>query len=220
MEAAQTTKANPLVSLLAYGDPQHPITGYDSFRAACESNRGKTLGHLVASTVPDVDTGSLSSIDLRDLCLSDLASAETRMSTVNAAYYSKITMGIVAFVSVISLAALLFNLNVLSKLSERILGRLGRKRAIFGVSILVLIGSVSAAMLGWFVRDGGRKPWTVYGLVYPGEVVTPVPINPWVLALFTFTFVAMAVVGIYGIYIVATRRPRFIELLKKGAGIE
>lgn len=220
MEAAQTTKANPLVSLLAYGDPQHPIAGYDSFRAACESNRGKTLGQLVSGTVPDLDAGRLSSIDLGDLCLSDLAIAETRMATVNAAYYSKILTGIVAFVSVLSLAALLFNLNVLSKLAERILGPVGKRRAIFSISILMLAGSVSAAMLGWFVRDGGRKPWTVYGLVYPGEVVTPVPINPWVLALFTLTFVGMAVVGIYGIYIVATRPPRFIELLKKGAGIE
>jgi len=60
----------------------------------------------------------------------------------------------------------------------------------------------------------------VYGLVYPAEVVTPVPIDPLVLALFTFAFVAMAIVGIYGIYIVATRPLRFIELLKKGAGVE
>jgi hypothetical protein len=60
----------------------------------------------------------------------------------------------------------------------------------------------------------------VYGLVYPAELVTPVSINPWILALFALTFVVMAVVGIYGIYIVATRPLRFIELLRKGAGVE
>jgi len=30
----------------------------------------------------------------------------------------------------------------------------------------------------------------------------------------------MAVVGIYGMYVVSTKRLRFIELLRKGAGVE
>ena len=68
--------------------------------------------------------------------------------------------------------------------------------------------------------ESGRKPWTVYGLLYPSEISTPVPINPVVLAAFTITFVVMAVVGIYGMYIVSTKRLRFIELLRKGAGVE
>jgi cytochrome d ubiquinol oxidase subunit I len=70
------------------------------------------------------------------------------------------------------------------------------------------------------VREVGRSPWTVYGLIYPAELVTPVPINPIVLALFVVVFATIAVVGLYGMYIVATRPPKFLELLKKGAGVE
>jgi cytochrome d ubiquinol oxidase subunit I len=70
------------------------------------------------------------------------------------------------------------------------------------------------------VRDGGRKPWTVYGLLYPEEVVTPVPINPTVLAIFVLIFVAVAIIGLYGMYIVSTKSLKFVELLKKGGGVE
>ena len=66
----------------------------------------------------------------------------------------------------------------------------------------------------------GRKPWTVYGLIYPREVITSVTISPLVFVAFALLFVAVPVVGIYGIYIVSTRRLKFIELLKKGAGVD
>jgi hypothetical protein len=41
-----------------------------------------------------------------------------------------------------------------------------------------------------------------------------------VLAVFVFAFVAVAVTGIVGMYIVSTKSLRFAELLKKGAGVE
>lgn len=220
MEAAQTTTSNPLVAFLAYGDAQHPIAGFDSLNAACESNRGRTIGDLVSHVVPHLDTGPLSSAALTDLCLTDLAKAEAWMSVVNAAYYIKLVMGIVALLALIALVSSVFSAGILSKLTNRILRPISRKRAIFALSLLVLLGTVSSAMLGWFVREGGRKPWTVYGLLYPTELVTPVPIDTFALTIFTLTFVVMAIVGLYGIYIVATRPLRFIELLKKGAGVE
>lgn len=60
----------------------------------------------------------------------------------------------------------------------------------------------------------------MYGLIYPEEVITPVSLSPYVFVAFAVIFVAVAIVGIYGIYIVSTRRLKFIELLKKGAGVE
>ena len=220
MEAAQTTTFNPLVSFLAYGDAQHPVAGFDSFKAACESNQGRTIGDLFSHLVPDLDTEPLSSVALTDLCLTDLTKAEAWMSLVNTAYYTKLATGIVALLALIALIASVFRAGILSKVTNRILRPLSRKKVVLLLSLLVLLGSVSSAMLGWFVREGGRKPWTVYGLLYPTELVTPVSIDPFVLTLFTLTFVLMAIVGLYGIYIVATRRLRFIELLRKGAGIE
>jgi len=50
-------------------------------------------------------------------------------------------------------------------------------------------------------------------------LVTSVPIGP-VFILFAILFVAVAAIGIYEIYVVSTRRLKFIELLKKGGGLE
>lgn len=142
------------------------------------------------------------------------------MTVINAAFYTKIASGIVALISLVALLSLNFNIGPLSQLTDRIFGPLGRKRSIFLLTALVLASTVSAAMLGWMVREVGRSPWTVYGLLYPEELVTPVSINPVVLALFTMIFIGIAVVGLYGMYIVAVRPPKFMELLKKGAGVE
>ncbi len=220
MEGAQTTQQNPLIGLLGYGDPNHQITGYDSMETACESLGGKTLGGLVSSLIPNAQLGSASTLKLSTLCLADLAESAGKMAVINAAFYTKIASGIVALISLVALLSLSFNIGPLSQLTDRILGPLGRKRSIFLLTALVLASTVSAAMLGWMVREVGRSPWTVYGLLYPEELVTPVSINPIVLALFTLVFIGIAVVGLYGMYIVAVRPPKFMELLKKGAGVE
>ncbi len=219
MEAAASTEQNPLIGFLAYGDPQHPIVGFDSFREACDDLQGKTLGDLASGTIPSLNP-EVASIELKSLCLADLAKAEARMATINFGYYSKITSGMLALVSVIALVSLIFRVGILSKIAERILIRAGRGRVVFLLSLLILSTSMLTASLGWYVRDGGRKPWTVYGLLYPEELITSVPFNPAVLALFTLTFLAMAIIGIYGMYIVASKPLKFIELIKKGAGLK
>jgi cytochrome d ubiquinol oxidase subunit I len=85
--------------------------------------------------------------------------------------------------------------------------------------LVVVVSSIFASGLGWFIREDGRKPWTVYGLLYPEELITSVPVGP-VFILFAVLFVAVAAIGIYGIYVVSTRRLKFIELLKQGGGVE
>ncbi len=204
MENAQTTITNPLISFLAYGDPSRPIVGFDTFAKACNS-----LG-----------SNTLASTKLSSVCLSDLALAESRIGVINAAYYAKIAFGVLALVSLVALTAYTFKIPILSKIAAVIFRRLGNRGTILLLSILLLVSTITPASLGWFIRENGRKPWTVYGLLYPSEISTPVPINPVVLAAFTITFVVMAVVGIYGMYVVSTKRLRFIELLRKGAGVE
>jgi len=219
MEGAQSTTQNPFVAFLAYGDPQHPIPSFEDFRQACESNKGKTLGELMSTVAPNVNAGPASSLDLQDLCLSDLSKAETAITTVNRGYYAKITLGVISLISLVALVSLNFSLGPISKLTEHLLAPFGRKRAVLLLSFIVLSSSVLTASLGWFVREVGRKPWTVYGLLYPEELITPVPIDPIVLVLFVLTFASVAIVGLYGMYIVATRRLRFVELLRKSVGV-
>ena len=135
-------------------------------------------------------------------------------------YYAKIAVGILDLVAIVGLVALNFNLGPLSRLTKRILKRFGEQKSVFLLSLLVVSTSIFASGLGWFVREDGRKPWTVYGLIYPEELITPISISPFVFVAFALIFVAVAIIGIYGIYIVSTRRLKFTELLEKGAGVE
>lgn len=218
MEGATNTTQNPLVAFLAYGDPQHPIIGFDTFRNQCNSLGNATLGNL-SSLAPNVTLGSISSVRLKSICLSDLSASESRLPLISVVYYLKIAFGIVDLIALLGLVALNFNLGPLSKLTKLVPNRLGEQRRVFLLSLIVVMASVLASGFGWFVREDGRKPWTVYGLLYPEELVTRVTIEP-VVVLFAILFVAIAIVGIYGIYVVSTSRLKFIELLKKGGGVE
>ncbi len=218
MEGATNTTQNPLVAFLAYGDPQHPIIGFDTLRDQCNSLGNATLANL-STLAPNVTLGSLSSVRLKSLCLSDLSTSESRLPLINMVYYLKIAFGIVDLIALLGLVAMSFNLGLLSKITRRVLGRLSERKGAFLLSLIVVAASVFASGFGWFVREDGRKPWTVYGLLYPEELATRVNVWP-IIVLFAFLFVAIALVGVYGIYVVSTRRLKFIELLKKGAGVE
>lgn len=220
MEGAANTTQNPPIAFLAYGDPQHPIIGFDTLRNQCDSLGQTTLGNIAASAAPNMTLGSASSVSLKSVCLSDLSKSESRLFVIYSLYYAKIAVGILDLVAIVGLVALNFNLGALSVLTKRILDRFGERKSVFLLSLLVVLASIFASGLGWFVREDGRKPWTVYGLIYPEELITPVSISPFVFVAFALIFVAVAVVGIYGIYIVSTRRLKFTELLKKGAGVD
>jgi cytochrome d ubiquinol oxidase subunit I len=220
MENAMATKQNPLVALLAYGDPGRPIVGFDSLSQACSSTKGTKIGDLVSAVVPDLVAGDAGSIDVGELCLADTAAAQQRAGIVNVLYYSKIATGIIAFASIIAITSLMFNVRGISRLARMVLGRLGERKVALVLSLIVLLSSIGASVLGWYVREAGRKPWTVYGLIYPAEIVTPVPFSPLVVLLFTALFLMIGAGGLYGIYVVATRPIKFVELLRKGAGLE
>jgi cytochrome d ubiquinol oxidase subunit I len=218
MEGASNTTYNPLVAFLAYGDPKHPIIGFDTLRNQCDSLGNATLGNL-SSLAPNVTLGSISSVRLKFICLSDLSTSESRLPLINMVYYLKIAFGIVDLIALFGLVALNFKFGLLSKVSRRVLSRLGEEKSVFLLSLIVVMTSVLASGFGWFVREDGRKPWTVYGLLYPEELMTRVTIGP-IIILFACLFAAIALVGIYGIYVVSMRRLKFIELLKKGGGVE
>jgi cytochrome bd ubiquinol oxidase subunit I len=219
MEGATGTTQNPLIALLAYGNPQHSIIGFDSLRSRCDSLGQTTLGNVAASAASNITLGLVSSVSLKSVCLSDLSKSESRLLVIYSLYYAKIAFGILDLVAIVGLVALNFNLGVLSRLTRRILSRFGEQKSVFLLSLLVVLASIFASGLGWFVREDGRKPWTVYGLIYPEEAITSVSISPSVFVAFALIFAAVAVLGIYGIYIVSTRRLKFTELLKKGAGV-
>ncbi len=220
MEGALQTLQNPLLAFLAYGDATKPIPGFDSFRQACEAHGETTVRSLASAVVTGYTPGPSGDIKLRDLCLRDVSAAQSRVALVNSLYYTKIAWGVVALVSALALVSSVFNLGPISRIVNALTGRLSRRRLLFLLTLLILLGSILPASLGWYVREVGRKPWTVYGLLYPEELVTPTPVPATTMALFTAVFVAMAAGGLYGMYLVATRPLEFVRLLRRGAGLE
>jgi cytochrome d ubiquinol oxidase subunit I len=241
MEGAEKTFNNPLVALLAYGDPNHPIIGFDQFYAQCDSKKNVTLRDLASSlglskdyllnlsnklgiSINQERLDQVLNTSVADVCRNDLDAALSRMNIVHYSYYTKITSGIVAFLSAIAVVPVLYNVPILTRLVRAILrinSENSEKRWIFILTLLIFLGAVLSAALGWLVREVGRKPWTVYGLLYPSEVAPASPIAYQTSFILTATFIVLVVNlgGLFAMYIVATRELRFLDLLKRGLGI-
>lgn len=225
MENARETFYNPMVALVAYGDPSRPIVGFDEFEKQCNSLGDTKLGELagklgitegaVIATAEQigVKVGSLElqkalNTELRQICLTDLKRAESRIAVVHAAYYTKIAFGVIGFVSAIALFSHFRRLPLLSSLVDRILGR----RAMLILPVGVFLGAVISSVLGWYVREVGRKPWTVYGILYPEELVTVVDYgrSPEFAAFMGAVIIAIVAFGMVSMYFVATRGYRYL----------
>jgi cytochrome d ubiquinol oxidase subunit I len=220
MENINSTRTDPLIAFLGYGNPQRQVIGFDTLANACQQLKQQTLGDLSRIVTGNSTSGPEASLSLRQLCLSDLATSRAELAPVSGAFITKIASGVIALITLLALASLAFSWGIMSRISGRIFSRFGRERSMFTLSVIFLAAVTTAAGLGWFVREVGRRPWTVYGLLYPEELITPVPVNPIVLGLFTLAFVSVAIIGLYGMYFVATRPLKFTELLDKGAGVE
>ncbi len=235
MERATVTYNNPLIALLAYGDPSHPIIGFDEFRKQCDAKGGLTLGELakalkltkaslldLASKLNvKVDEGRLDAVlntRISDVCKRDLDRAYSKMNVISVTYYVKILAGIIAFLSTIILASIVYDVKALSNLVRRFISP--DRRWVFILTSATLVGVVLSAILGWYVREVGRKPWTVYGLLYPEELISISHIAEQTLFQLIVVLVILVVGlgGIYAMYIVATREIRFLDLLMKGVG--
>ncbi|MCX8172824.1 MAG: cytochrome ubiquinol oxidase subunit I, partial [Archaeoglobaceae archaeon] len=226
MENAIQSYQDPLVAFLAYGDPSKPIIGFDELKKACDLNADKKIGDLAVSVGIDksqvISTAktlgvalneqkleSVLNLELRQICYADLERAMEKISVVHTSYYTKIFFGLVGFISAIALFA-----NFKSKRVSNIVDRFLGNRGILVISILLFFSSVIPSVLGWFVREVGRKPWTVYGLLYPEELVTIVEYARTPLFAFFMTIAISSIVifGLYAMYLVATREQKFVEL--------
>jgi len=83
---------------------------------------------------------------------------------------------IVGVAAALVLAFMLNRVPVLPSIASALVKVLGgdEKKKAFLLAVLAFVGAAAASVLGWYVREVGRKPWTVYGLLYPSEVVTSV----------------------------------------------
>jgi cytochrome d ubiquinol oxidase subunit I len=233
MEGAEKTYYNPIIALVTYGDPNKPIVGFDEFEKACLSHGDKTIGDLIKAVgLPNtltlqsagltVDFSKISSVKLADLCLQDLQKAKAYMPLIHTAYYTKVAFAIIGGLAAAVLFFYFYRAPGLSALATAIAKLFGdERRRVFILALLLVLGTVIPAVAGWYVREVGRKPWTVYGLLYPSEIMTPVPYStsPGFLAFAYLVILAVNLGGLFAMYLVATREYKFLELLKKGAGV-
>jgi len=233
MEGAEKTFYDPIIALVAYGDPNKPIVGFDQFEKACLSQGNKTVGDLIKAVgLPNtltlqsagltVDFSKIASVKLADLCLQDLQKAKAYMPMIHAAYYTKVAFAIIGGLAAAVLFFYFYRAPGLSALAATIAKLFGdERRRVLILALLLVLGTVIPAVAGWYVREVGRKPWTVYGLLYPSELVTPVPYStsPSFLAFAYLVILAVNIGGLFAMYLVATREYKFLELLKKGAGV-
>jgi len=112
----------------------------------------------------------------------------------------------------------MYRVPVLSRVASvvtRLFGRDERRRVLV-LAILMVLGTALPAILGWAVREIGRKPWTVYGLLHPQEVISPVNyvVDPIFLAFAYIVVIGVNAFGLYAMYLVATREYRFLDMLR------
>ncbi|MEN2998967.1 MAG: cytochrome ubiquinol oxidase subunit I [Acidilobaceae archaeon] len=239
IEGAEKTKYSPLKALLAYGDPNHPIYGFDHFAEQCEAYKltvrevalsvgvdEKLLRELGSKLGLQLD-GKLDAVlntQVKDLCLADLEKAKERMAKVHYSYYLKIGSAVTGALATVVLAGMLVRIPVISPVSasvESIVYRLfkfmNRRSLVLFLAALIAFGFAATAVFGWYVREVGRKPWTVYGLVYPEEVVSIVEYatSPAFIAFAAFIILVIHLSGIAVLVFVATRADEISESVKK-----
>lgn len=236
IEGAREGKYNALKAFLAYGDPSRKILGFDDFRKSCEQLGDITVGDValsvgltrdaLASLAKEVGLELDGRLDatlktpVKALCLEDLKRAEKRLDRVHYSYYFKIGSAVSAVIGTVALAALLVRVPVLTPIANAVAQRIGdsdKRKLVLALAALVAIGVATTSTLGWYVREVGRKPWTVYGLIYPEEIVTPVDYAssaPFV-AFAAAVIMAVNLAGVAALVYVATRYDEVSEAFKR-----
>ena len=137
-----------------------------------------------------------------------ISRAEEMTPILSTLYYSMIICGILLLV--LSIAYL----GLFSRRMDRLVmmvTRMSTERFVVYSSFVAAVLGIVAGAAGWAVRELGRQPWTIYGLVRPEQVITPNPITP----LFSYFIILVEIMtftsGIVALYFIPTRSLLGIE---------
>ncbi len=151
-----------------------------------------------------------SSIDPSAAALT-ISSAEQMQPLLTSFYYAMVVSGILLFVFAIAY------LGLLSKKIDmlvRLVMRMPTEKFVVYSSFLATLLGIVAASAGWAVREVGRQPWTIYGLVQYQQVITPNPITP----LFSFFIIVVELgifaAGLVAFYFIPTKSLREMEVVR------
>jgi len=217
---------DPIEALFAYGNPSHPIYGFQHYMDQCDSLGNESFGELYKSLDPAMlnYVKPIANITLLQNCREAVESVESIAPMISGFYYMMIGAGIVAgLAAILTLFSFLWRVPILSRISDAINNALAKLVGGENVlPLLVFIMAIAAGLAsigGWAAREIGRQPWTIYGLITTNEVVTPIRITPLFEAIVYVIFTAIAVGGAVAMYYAATR-PELLDRIRGLIGDE
>jgi cytochrome d ubiquinol oxidase subunit I len=175
---------NPILGIILHGDPNYYFKGLDYL--AFLSNQSIYPGAAMLTIETAREIGSL----------------------IHVLYYTMVVSGVILFI--IGIAYFGLYIGVIDKLVRKIL-RIDIETLIIYLSFAAPILALAAASAGWAVREIGRRPWAIYGLVRKDQVITPVPIS------FEFSLLVIAIIllifagGLIALYYLTIRPLRELE---------
>jgi cytochrome d ubiquinol oxidase subunit I len=126
-------------------------------------------------------------------------------------YYAMIISGILLFVFAI---AYLGSLSTKMDRLVRLVLRMPTEKFIVYSSFLATLLGIIAASAGWAVREVGRQPWVIYGLVQYQQVITSDPITPVFSLLIIAVELGIFLAGIVAFYFIPTKSLREMEVIR------
>lgn len=174
--------------LTIFGDPNHVFMGFDYLIEAVENNSSTNL--------------EIAGIPVREIALRDTLKALEKLPIVKMLYETKI--GIAAI-------ALLISLLVMSSFVFKKFWY-GKEKILLYSGLVMFFIAPAMAGLGWAVREIGRKPWTIYGLLYPEELITPNPVGLDVSAMIISGITAGLIINFTTVYVLLKKPPKFLEV--------
>lgn len=178
--------AYPPAGLTLFGDPNYIFKGFDYLLQVSENHPN-----------PDI---KIAGISLKEIAISDTLKALEKLPLVKVLYEVKILLaGIGVIISLMILSTLVFKKFWV-----------GREKILLYGGLAMPFIPPAVAGLGWAVREIGRKPWTVYGLLYPEELITLNPVNLWVGLAILAGIIAGLLLTFWTAYKVLQKPPRFL----------
>jgi cytochrome d ubiquinol oxidase subunit I len=165
---------NPIISILLYGNLNHFFPGFNYLRT------------LVSTSISP------------GMALNTINFAQQNQYWLTPLYYLMVIFGVILF------AFGIIYFGLFSKFINKIVRTVFKKDTIdilFYGSLVLPFMAITASIIGWIVREVGRHPWSVLGLITYNEIVTPVNITISFLALILFIEFAIFIGGTIAMYV-------------------
>jgi cytochrome d ubiquinol oxidase subunit I len=169
---------DPPVGILLYGNPFHFFQGLDYYNS--------TASHSINPSA----------------VIQSAAYAQQIEPIMNALYFTMVFSGVI--LAIFGVAFFGLYSQKIDKL-VRLVTRLPTERFLIFSSFVAPVLGLAAGGSGWAIREIGRHPWTIYGLLQFTQIVTPFQITLAFSALIIGIEIVIFVGGLVALYFIPTR---------------